>query len=159
MKYVNKLFMALCLSLCFGAVAANAQVESDATVEANISHSFVVEKTTLPAGKYTISAADPDADPGVMQIRSADGRTVVLFETDGAINKQTPDKTELVFDKVGDTYFLSEIFVSGDDTGSKLPKSRMEERLEGNGMKAETHSIAALVKPFKRAEKKVAKKL
>lgn len=159
MKHVNKLFMALCLSLCFGAVAANAQVESDATVKANITHSFVVEKTTLPAGRYTISAADPDDNPSVMQIRSADGRTAVYFETESAIPRQTPTQTELVFNKVGDTYFLSEIFVSGDDTGAKLPKSRMEESLEGKGMKAETHSIAALVKPFKKAEKKLAKKL
>jgi hypothetical protein len=147
--------MALCLSLCFGAVAANAQVESDATVEANIPHSFVVEKTTLPAGKYTISAADPHDNPSVMEIRSADGRTAVFFETDGAIPRQTPAKTELVFDKVGDTYFLSEIFVAGENGGAKLPKSRMEESLEGKGMKAETHSVAALVKPFKKVAKKL----
>ena len=155
MKYVSKLFLALCLSLGLGAVAANAQVESDVTIEANIPHSFVVEKTTLPAGKYMIKAADEFGDPSVMEIRSASGHTAVFFETEGVQPRQAPAKTELVFDKVGDTYFLSEVLVAGDDTGGKLPKSRMEERLEGKGLTAERHSVAALTKPFKKVAKKL----
>jgi len=155
MKYASKLFMALCLTLVFGAVAANAQVESDVTIEANIPHSFVVEKTTLPAGKYIIKVADPNGDPSVMEIRSASGHTAVVFETEGAQPREMPKKTELVFDKVGDTYFLSEVLVSGDETGARLPKSRMEERLEGKGQKSEKFSVAALAKPFKKVAKKL----
>ncbi len=156
MRYVSKLFLALCLTLVFGAVAANAQVESDVTIEANIPHSFVVEKTTLPAGKYIIKAADPNAaDPSVMEIRSANGHTAVVFETEGAKPREMPKKTELVFDKVGDTYFLSEVLVSGDDTGARLRKSRMEERLEGKGQTAERPSIAAVAKPFRKVAKKL----
>ena len=155
MRHASKLFMALCLSLVFGAVAADAQVASDATVEANVPHPFVVEKTTLPAGKYTVRAADADGDPSVMEIRSADGHTSVMFETESAQPSRTPAKTELVFDKVGDTYFLSEIFVAGGNTGAKLPKPRMEESLEGKGMRAERHYVAAVTKPFKKLAKKL----
>lgn len=155
MKHASKLFLALCLTLCLGAVAANAQIESDVTIEANIPYSFVVEKTTLPAGKYMVRAADEFADPSILEIRSADGRHAVIFETEGTRPKQMPTKTELVFNKVGDTYFLSEVLVDGDNTGNRLPRSRMEERLEGKGMKAETHSVAALAKPFKKAAKKL----
>jgi hypothetical protein len=155
MRYASKLFLALCLTLVFGAVAASAQVESDVTIEANIPHAFVVEKTTLPAGKYTIRAADEFGDPSIMEIRSANGHTAVFFETEGVQPRQAPNKTELVFDKVGDTYFLSEVLVSGDDTGAKLKKSRMEERLEGKGQTAEHHSIAAVAKPFRKMAKKL----
>lgn len=155
MRYVSKLFLSLCLTLVFGAVAANAQVESDVTIEANIPHAFVVEKTTLPAGKYTIKVADPNGDLSVMEIRSANGHTAVVFETEGAQPRQAPNKTELVFDKVGDTYFLSEVLVSGDDTGARLKKSHMEERLEGKGQTAERHSIAAVAKPFRKVAKKL----
>ena|SRR3712207_3709303 len=155
MKYLSKLFVALCISLCFGAVAADAQVESDATVEANVAHPFVVEKTTLPAGRYFISAADQDGNPSVMEIRSADGRTKVMFDTESAQPARPAAKTELVFDKVGDTYFLSEIFVAGDAAGAKLPKPRMEERMEGKGMAAERHRVAALARPFKKVAKKL----
>ena len=155
MRYVSKLFLSLCLTLVFGAVAAQAQIESDVTIEANIPHAFVVEKTTLPAGKYTIKVADPNGDPSVMEIRSANGHTAVAFETEGMQPRQAPNKTELVFDKVGDTYFLSEVLVSGDDTGARLPKTRMEERLEGKGQTAERHSIAAVAKPFRKVAKKL----
>ena len=155
MRYVSKLFLSLCLTLVFGAVAAQAQVESDVTIEANIPHAFVVEKTTLPAGKYMIKVADPNGDLSVMEIRSANGHTAVAFETEGAQPRQAPNKTELVFDKVGDTYFLSEVLVSGDDTGARLKKSRMEERLEGKGQTAERHSIAAVAKPFRKVAKKL----
>jgi hypothetical protein len=155
MNFKGKLFLSLCLTLIFGAVAANAQVESDVTIEANIPHAFVVEKTTLPAGKYIIRSAGEFADPSIMEIRSVSGHAAVIFATEGAQPGRTPNKTELVFDKIGDTYFLSEVLVSGDDTGARLPKSRMEERLEGKGMKAEKHSVAALAKPFKKVAKKL----
>ena len=155
MRYASKLFLALCLSLGLGAVAANAQVESDLTIEVNVPHAFVVEKTTLPAGKYTITSAEPNTDLNTMEIRSANGHTAVFFETESVQPEQTPAKTELVFDKVGDTYFLSEVLVAGDATGGKLPKSRMEERLEGKGVTAERHSVAAIMRPFKKVAKKL----
>jgi hypothetical protein len=155
MRYVNKLFLALCLSLCLGAVAANAQIASDATVVANIPYVFVVGKTMLPAGKYTIKAADEYDDLNLMVISSADGRTSVFFDTEGVQPDQMPSKSELVFDKVGDTYFLSEILVAGYNSGNRLPKSPMEEALEGKGQKAETHAVSALTKPFKRLAKKL----
>jgi uncharacterized DUF497 family protein len=142
--------MALCLSLCFGAVAANAQIDTEVTVEANIPHPFVVEKTTLPAGRYMIKLADThDNDLNTMEIRSVSGHTAVFFETEDEKAKENPSKTELVFNKVGDTYFLSEVFVAGDYTGNKLRKSRMEERLEAKGMTAERHSVAAVGRPLK----------
>jgi hypothetical protein len=57
-------------------------------------------------------------------------------------------------DKIGDTYFLSKVFLEGDDGGNQLLKSKMQRRLEENGSIAESHSIAAspaLAKSSKRA--------
>jgi hypothetical protein len=152
MKYITKGFLALCLLLGVGAVTASAQIESDVTVKANIPQAFVVNDTTLPAGKYTIRVVE-DTALDVLEIRSEDGRTAVLFNTDSAEPKQMPNKTELVFDKVGDTYFLSQIFVEGDDTGNQLIKSRMERKLEGDGLKSEKHSMAALITPASKSAK------
>jgi hypothetical protein len=152
MKYITKGFLALCLLLGVGAVGASAQIESDVTVKANIPQAFVVNDTTLPAGKYTIRVVE-DTALDVLEIRSEDGRTTVLFNTDSAEPKQMPNKTELVFDKVGDTYFLSQIFVEGDDTGNQLIKSRMERKLESDGLKSERHSVAALTTPASKSAK------
>ncbi len=153
MRYVSKLFLALCLALGVGAVAADAQIASDVTLEADIPQPFVVEKTTLPAGKYTIRAADDYGDPNVLVIRSANGHSAVVFEAEGTQPRRVPGKSELVFDKVGDTYFLSQIFVEGENTGSLVPKSRMERKLEGKGLNSEKHSVAA----HKRSSSKSAK--
>ncbi|HXG65090.1 MAG TPA: hypothetical protein VNO70_08270 [Blastocatellia bacterium] len=68
--------------------------------------------------KYTIKVAD-ETSLNVMEIRSANGRTAVLFETEDAHANQTPRQTELVFDKIGDRYFLSQIWLSGSDTGPR----------------------------------------
>jgi hypothetical protein len=150
MKYISKLFLSLCLMMGLGAVAAHAQIETDATVEANIPQAFIVKDTTLPAGKYTIKVLD-ETDPSVLEIRSANGHIAVLFDTEGTQPRNMPGKTELVFDKIGDTYFLSRIFVKGDDSGNQLPKSRMAQRLEGKGLRAEQQSVAAIKKQSKRA--------
>ena len=145
MKTVSKLFLLVCLVMGLGAVAAHAQIETDVAIEANIPHAFIVRDTALPAGKYTIKVADQE-NPNVLEIRSADGRTSVLFDTEIKQANRTPGKSELVFNQMGDTYFLSQVFVEGNGTGNQLPKSKMEQRLEGQGLKSEKHSVAAYKK-------------
>ena len=157
MKTVTKLFLSLCLVMGFGAaMAARAQIESDATIEANIPYAFVVRDTTLPAGRYTIKVADKSADLNVLEIRSRDGHTAVLFDTEGIQADRGPGKSELIFNKMGDKYFLSQVFLKGDNSGNQLIKSRMEKKLEDGGLKAERQSVAAeIVKAIKSVGKKV----
>ena len=155
MKIITKLFLALCLVSLGATLTANAQIRSDATIRVNIPYSFVVNNTTLPAGTYVITAADPYAsDLTVLQIRSANAKTAVLFETESVAVPGLAKRTELVFDKIGDTYFLSKVFLKGDGGGNQLLKSKMQQRLQENGSIAESHSIPAsptLAKSSKRA--------
>jgi hypothetical protein len=149
-KNLSKLFLALCLLTVSGGIVANAQIESDITIEVSVPFTFVVENTTLPAGKYVIKAID-DLNPSVLELRSANGHTSVLFETDAALTQdgQPATKTELVFDKVGDKSFLSQVWLAGSGSGSQLARSRMEKRLEGGDRHSERHSIAAIQKHVK----------
>jgi hypothetical protein len=143
MKIVTKLFLSLCLVAGLGATLTNAQIRSDVTIRANIPYSFVVNNTTLPAGTYMVTVLDAYAsDLSVLEIRSANGKTAVLFETEPITVPGLAPRTELVFDKVGDTYFLSKVFLK-DDEGNQLLKSKTQRRLEENGSIAESHSIAA----------------
>ena len=64
----------------------------------NVPFDFAVGDTTLPAGKYEIKDLD-DLAPNVLELRSVNGRTAVVFEAESA---QTPrdqieSKSELVF--------------------------------------------------------------
>lgn len=154
---VSKLFLSLCLILGLSAVmAANAQIDSDATIYVNMPHPFMVKDTTLPAGEYTVRVAD-DNDLNVLEMRSRDNRTAVLFETETVQAKRAPGMSELVFYKIGDQYFLSRVFLKGDQTGNELPKSRMLKRLEDGGATAEMFSIPGSRKDSKQSKQSVKK--
>ena len=145
MKYLGKLFLTLSLLVVGGGVVANAQIDSVPQIEANVPFAFTVGDTRLPAGKYEIRTLD-DNEPTVLEISSVDGHTSVAFDTENATTRddRLASKTELVFDKVGDHYFLYQVWVSGSESGSELVKSRLQKRLEVSGTKAEKQSVAAL---------------
>jgi hypothetical protein len=154
-EMISKLFLSLCLIVGLSAVmATNAQIESDATIYTNIPHSFIVRDTTLPAGEYMLKVADDYNDLNVLEIRSRQGHMAVIFETETVEANRAPGRSELVFNKIGDNYFLSQVFLRGDASGNELPKSRMMKRLEDSGLKAEMHSIAATKKQSKQSAKK-----
>ena len=144
MKVITKLFLSLCLVVGLGAtLTSNAQIQSDATVKANIPHSFVVNNTTLPPGSYTIRVADDYSNLNVLEIRSANGKTNVLFDTEPVNVPRVMSRSELVFDRIGDTYFLSRVFMRGDESGNQVLKSKEQRRLEENGSTANTWSMPA----------------
>ena len=148
-----KMLLVLGLLIGLGNVTARAQALSEGTIEADVPHAFIVKDTTLPAGRYTVKRLD-DTEPHVLEIRSANGRTAVIFEAENAEANEIPRNPELVFDKVGDQYFLSQIWASDSNIGYQLPKTKAEKRLEGSGsMQTEHHSIyAKLSKRIKKAK-------
>jgi hypothetical protein len=145
MKFITKLFLSLCLVVGLGAtLTSNAQIDSNAKINVNIPHSFVVNNTTLPAGSYTVTVSDSESgDLNVLEIRSTHGKTAVFFETEPVNVTRTARHSELVFDKIGDTYFLSRVFMRGDEGGNQLLKSKKQKRLEEAGSTAESQSIEA----------------
>lgn len=146
-----KMLLMLSLLIAGGSVTARAQaLIGDTALQANVPHSFIVRDKTLPAGRYTVKRVS-DTQPNVLEIRSDNGRNVVTFEAETAEASQIPSKAELVFNQVGDQYFLSKIWTSESSFGYQLPKTKAEERLEGSGIKAEHHSIFAKV--YKRTKK------
>jgi hypothetical protein len=102
----------------------------------------MVKDTRLPAGKYTIRVMD-DSNLNVLEIRSVRGHKAVIFETEDAQARETPRQTEVVFDKIGDKYFLSQVWVSGSDSGNQLEKTKMERELESTGVTVEHDTVIA----------------
>ena len=143
-----KLLLALCLLTVGAGMVANAQIESGVTIQASIPFAFVVGDTTLPAGNYTIKVLDGDSTH-VLELRSVIGHTSVAFETQNTETRgsRVVNKSELVFHRIGDKYFLSQVWMAGIASGSELAKSRMEKKLEGRGTKSERRIAAILRKP------------
>lgn len=157
MKVISKAFLSLCLVIGLGAMfTSNAQIESDATIKVNIPHSFVVNNTTLPPGSYTIKVADDYSNLNVLEIRSANGKTNVLFDTEPVNLERNKRQSEVVFDKIGDNYFLAQVFLRGDESGNQVVKSKQQRRLDESGSVAERSSIgASVVKAVKQTAKKM----
>jgi len=126
MKKVLMIVLTLSLFAIEGAIRARAQVVD--TIVADVPFGFTIRDHTLPAGSYTIRRVD--SQPGTMEIRDADGERVLMFLTGSAQAAKEPRQTELVFDRFGDRYFLSEIFEEGNSAGAQVPKSRAERSIE-----------------------------
>jgi hypothetical protein len=139
-KRTGKLLILLVFLIGVGTATASAQLIG--ALDVTVPHSFFVNKTELPAGKYTVRVLD-DTSPNMMEIRSVDGHNSVMFDTENAQPNGEPRESELVFDKLGDDYFLSRIWLEGDSyVGYELEKPTMEMQLEGKGIKAEKHQVA-----------------
>ena len=142
-KNATKFFLTLALVLFGGLTAAQAQMDSDTILDANIPFQFVVGRATFPAGKYTIKQMDDSEDtPNVIEISSADGRMRTFFDTENASLDNAPKKSEIIFDKIGNNYFLSQIFLEGENYGIQAEESKMEKKLKKGGQQAVKQSVA-----------------
>ncbi len=120
------LFIALVFALTFYASNAHAQIVG--ALEVNIPFQFHAGNAKLPPGNYVIRMLD-DTDLTVMEITSADGSTSALFEVQSAEANSAPAKSELIFNKYGNRYFLAKLFDEGNPSGSQVLKSRYEQRI------------------------------
>jgi hypothetical protein len=103
--------------------------QAGSRVIANIPFAFIAGNKTLPAGEYTIDRPN-DNEPGLLLIRGVDSKVALFVNAEDVQARKTPEKTELVFNEVGDKYFLSKIWITGDDMGREIPKPRAERELE-----------------------------
>jgi hypothetical protein len=91
-------------------------------VVADVPFAFSVAGQSLPAGHYIVAGLGDN-------IRIFNSQSSGLFvPTHGAMRTDS-DGTKLVFHRYGDTYFLSEVWVTGTTTGRQLFRSRAEREL------------------------------
>ena len=134
------LFIALVFALALYPSKAQAQIVGE--IEANIPFQFHAGNVRLPAGRYFIHVLD-NTDLTVMEITSADGSTSALFDVQGTQATSSPAKSELIFDKYGNRYFLAKLFDEGNPSGSQVLESRYEKRISQASAEGQEH-VAAL---------------
>jgi hypothetical protein len=128
------------LALTLFAGNAHAQIVGDLTVD--IPFQFHAGNTKLPAGKYRIHMLD-NSDLMLMEISSADGSTSALFEVQSTEANSAPAKSELIFNKYGNRYFLAKLFDEGNQSGSQVVESRYEKRISQENKVAEQQRVPA----------------
>jgi len=115
---------------------ASAQIDGD--LDADIPFQFHVGTRELPAGKYRVHVLD-EASQRVMEITSVDGSTSALFQVEDSDANVAPAKSELIFNKYGDNYFLSKLYEEGNPGGTELIESGYEKRLSKGSVVAQEH--------------------
>jgi len=120
------LFVALVFVLAMHSTKAQAQIVGN--LEVDIPFQFHAGNAKLPPGKYTIHLLE-NTDLTVMEITSVDNSTSALFEVGRTRASSTPAKSELIFNKYGNRYFLAKMFDEGNPTGSQVLESRYEKRI------------------------------
>jgi hypothetical protein len=114
-----------------------APAQSTGELEVNIPFEFHAGNSKLPPGKYFIHAL-VDSDLTVMEISSADGSTTALFDVQTTEANSVSAKSELIFNKYGNRYFLASLLEEGTRTGNKVVESRYEKRI-GQAADAQEH--------------------
>ena len=117
------------MTLIMAATIAVPVVDAQQTImTCNVPFAFNIGDKQLPAGTYIVR----EMDRGTL-IQSKDGENSVL----GIYNYAGPskaDQNKLVFDKVGDHYFLAQIWTSARDQGLSVPQSQQEKELRASNI-------------------------
>jgi hypothetical protein len=122
MRMATRLVLAAAVLVTTTAASANAQVLDRITFRTNFP--FVAGNTTLPAGSYTVTPMDDD--PSVLEL--SNGKVSVLLDTEGDQPGRAPSKTEVTFNKYGNTYVLHEIVDPEAQGGAVILPSHAEKR-------------------------------
>lgn len=138
MRTFHKLFCFATLLTVLCAIPAMAQIPTQVTFEAPFA--FYAGNAQFPAGKYSIT--QPEDPDDLLLIRSADGSHSVLVEFEPISSITPPEKTEITFKKYGDSEFISNVTVQGEDIAMKVVPSKVEKNAAKNG-EARMHALSA----------------
>jgi hypothetical protein len=133
-------------SFSFILVAASLLLASGAKaqglhVKANVPFDFTAGNTVYPAGNYDIEGVV--RAQGVLQLDSGNkmGRGLIMPYNCSSV--RPADKTVLVFRRMGDEYFLHQIWIEGSTEGRELSAPKRETQLARNEEKSDEIIIAA----------------
>jgi hypothetical protein len=105
-------------SLFLVAGAAAAAHAQDETVRADVGFAFTAGSVSLPAGEYEIRL--PDLTRNMLEVSNVATGKHALVEYVTRIPFRRAERDNLVFDRVGNDRYLSEINIAGSD-GYLLP--------------------------------------
>lgn len=115
--------------LVFGLLlATNVAAQTAPELVANIPFGFTVCQEQLAPGKYKVRPVT-NANPRVVLIATADNRPIEIMCTHDVEDKKPASTGKLVFNRYGNQYFLSELWVQGEIRGRQLFKTEQEEVL------------------------------
>lgn len=125
--------MSFLMTLAAGSLNAQAQTAE----KVQIPFDFSAGSTKLPAGVYTVNRITNAS--ACLVLRNINGRAAAIILTQESLHDNAqPSLARMVFNRYGDVYFLSQVWLSSRDAGHQVPVSRDERRLSRELSRAST---------------------
>jgi len=142
------LVMAAAIALTAMATTRVAQAQDGMAV--NVPFDFVAGSKTLPAGEYTVKISAPTHS--MILISRKDATTSAFINTNAAVSIDPQTESKLVFNRYGDSYFLSQVWSEGNTQGRQLVKTAREKEIAMTA-KVETEGQVTLVAELTRTNR------
>jgi hypothetical protein len=136
MKNLRSILLALTVLLL--ATAAQAQTTN---VKATIPFDFVVDDHAYPAGEYTVKSLSQGS--AAIRIDNADESEMGITLSNACSKARPAVGTTLVFQRLGNNYFLYQVWTEGNSAGRQFRVSKNEVQLAKNFSKPELVIVAA----------------
>jgi hypothetical protein len=142
-QHVVRFLHAGCLCLAVSLTSAFAQ--SSQLLKVDLPFAFEVNNQQFPAGQYRVSV---DAGLPAVLLQGVKSKQAMYTISSPIRSEKIREVASLVFTRYNDRYFLSQIWMTGTDTGRKLRPSRTERELvrswAQSAPKPDTKVVAAL---------------
>jgi hypothetical protein len=135
-----KSLRAILFGLTVLVMAASTQAQQYGA-KADIPFNFVVGDRAYPAGEYILKEASNLNT--VLRISNTQDNSSRFTPTIPCSIPGTSQETKLVFHRMGDTWYLYQLWIAGSDTGRQFSKGRAETLLAKNHQQEETVIVAA----------------
>ncbi len=117
----------LLITAALALLATTAASAQSVNVKATVPFNFIVHRATLPAGQYMLSSVDGNGT--ALAIRNLDSNTSNLVLSNACESVKTSGKTKLVFHRYAGRYFLSQIWMQGNNRGREISPGAREKEI------------------------------
>jgi len=138
MKNLRSVLFAL--TILFMATAAQAQ---QSAVKANVPFDFIIGNRVYPAGEYVLKSTFNDR--ALLRIDNTQQVLTGYIVSNACANSAPAKETKLVFHRMGNHYFLYQVWTAGNSTGHEFPRGRAEIELAQNHEQPELVMVAAVI--------------
>jgi hypothetical protein len=129
----------LVITAALALLATTAASAQTVNVKATVPFSFIVGRSTLPAGEYSLQTMN---NGQVLAISNRDAKITNLVLWNACESLRAASGTKLVFHRYADRYFLSQIWTEGNNRGHEIPISEREQETAKNSSMEEVVLVA-----------------
>jgi hypothetical protein len=130
----------LITTLLVAAVSVSVHAQQRQLLTVTVPFAFTAENSSLPAGTYTVSTVPPY---NMIRVQSADGQKVAMIPAIPSPTSAESERTKLVFDRIGNQYFLSQVWEQGSNLRRDLRSGKLAQELVSGGWRVQSTTVLA----------------